>query len=352
MADVDNLEIRPWAPRDLPAVLELLRVSFGDAGIRWTEAVWRWKHLENPFGVSPGLLAISGDRPVALRLFLRWRFLDQEGAVVPAVRAVDTVTHPDWRGRGLFTRLTRELLQEIETEGVRLVFNTPNPRSRPGYLKMGWRKAGRVPLLLRVVRPWRLARALTATWESPLPDLSRFPMVTGHLEAPETGELVRAPAPAPRLTTDRCTDYLRWRYARPRSIPGLGYYALWDESAGARAGLIFRARRRRGLSEIDIAEILMPKVPVSAAVDLAARLLRRLARDSRPDILAGVAAPGAWERLAFQRAGFLPARALAPRLTVLQLRPLPPTPMSWTPEAPRGLTADAWRWSLGDLELF
>jgi len=78
-------------------------------------------------------------------VFLRWMFLRPEGGVATAVRAVDTATLPAAQGRGVFTRLTTTAVDELREQGVDFVFNTPNDRSRPGYLKMGWQVVGRVP---------------------------------------------------------------------------------------------------------------------------------------------------------------------------------------------------------------
>ena len=55
-----------------------------------------------------------------------------------AYRAVDTATHPDYQGKGIFKKLTLQALEDIHEEGDTFVFNTPNENSRPGYLKMGW----------------------------------------------------------------------------------------------------------------------------------------------------------------------------------------------------------------------
>jgi hypothetical protein len=352
----EALEIRPLTPADTPAVIDLLKASFGDSGVRWTEEMWTWKHRSNPFGPSPGLLAVVGGRPVALRVFLRWSFrAGSERATIPAVRAVDTVTHPDWRGRCLFTRLTRELVRQLTDEGTRFVFNTPNARSRPGYLRMGWRVAGRVPLLVRVRRPGRLPAALSARSERPLPDLSGFPPVAELLAAPETGWR-STPEPVDplgdRLTTVRSIPYLRWRYREIETVPGFRYRSLWTAEGGAEAAVVFRARRRRALAEIDVAEVFLGSPDPGGARDLrgerslelAAGLLRRLVRETDVDILAAVAAPDTPERTALRRAGFVPARWLAPRLTVL--------PLAGDPRIGDTPSADAWRWSLGDLELF
>jgi GNAT superfamily N-acetyltransferase len=152
-----GVSVRRFSPEDLPDVLELLDACLGGgpAGRRPPE-LFRWKHLDNPFGTSFLLLAAADGRLVGLRAFMRWQFL-AGGRVVSAARAVDTATHPDFQGMGIFTRLTLAALDEVRGQ-VDLVFNTPNAKSRPGYLKMGWREVGRVPVTVRVRRPLRLLR--------------------------------------------------------------------------------------------------------------------------------------------------------------------------------------------------
>jgi GNAT superfamily N-acetyltransferase len=102
---------------------------------------------------------------------MRWEFLDGD-RVVRAVRAVDTATHPDYQGRGIFTRLTLHALDELATEGIEFVFNTPNDQSRPGYLKMGWQVVGQLPTAVRPTRLARIARVAKARvpaerWSTP-----------------------------------------------------------------------------------------------------------------------------------------------------------------------------------------
>ena len=79
-----------------------------------------------------------------------------------AVRAVDTATHPDHQGKGIFTKLTLGAIPDLRDDGVDAIFNTPNDKSRPGYLKMGWSQVGRVPVGVRVASPRSLRRALGA----------------------------------------------------------------------------------------------------------------------------------------------------------------------------------------------
>lgn len=119
--------------KDVPQIVDLLNANFET---EHTAAGFLWKHYENPFGRSYGLLAVDNNEIVGLRMFMRWEFLDQ-GKVVKALRPVDTCTDLAYRGKGLFKKLTLQGLENIKDEYA-LIFNTPNSISRPGYLKMGW----------------------------------------------------------------------------------------------------------------------------------------------------------------------------------------------------------------------
>ena len=175
---VADLVIRRAAPDDTPAVLGLLEASMGWVPDSEHAAFFAWKHLENPVGASPAWVAADpdeGDRIVGYRTFLRWEF-EADGTVLRAVRAVDTATHPEYQGRGIFSRLTLHALDELQAEGVVAVFNTPNERSLPGYLKMGWRPVGKLAVGLR---PRSASAAIRTAGRARLPTSGRCPPVPG-----------------------------------------------------------------------------------------------------------------------------------------------------------------------------
>src|SRR6478735_9586729 len=129
----DELDVRRADRGDLDGILALARAALG-----WTDSdssFLEWKHLENPFGASPMWDATDDERVVGFRTFVRWEFLRPDGHVVRAARAVDTATDPAYQGRGIFTRLTLEGLEHLPSDGVQLIFNTPNAKSLAGYLK-------------------------------------------------------------------------------------------------------------------------------------------------------------------------------------------------------------------------
>jgi GNAT superfamily N-acetyltransferase len=252
-----SLEIRRTREGDLPAVLTLLRDSLGWADDARHEELFAWKHHANPFGTSPAWVALDGERIVGLRILMRWEF-ERAGEILLAVRAVDTATHPDYRGHGVFTRLTRRALDELRSEGTGFVFNTPNDQSRPGYQKMGWRVVGRLPI---VARPTSLvggtvhmlrARAPAERWSatttagSPAGDVLDQQDALARLLAsrPDTG----------RLRTRVTPEYLRWRFASPV----LEYRAMVAPDGLERGVALFRVRRRGPAREAALCDVIVP----------------------------------------------------------------------------------------------
>ena len=157
-------------------------------------------------------LACLDDEIVGYRTMMRWRFEQREGCI-EAVRAVDTATDPHHQGRGIFTTLTLAALDELRAQSVSLVFNTPNDKSRPGYLKMGWQEVGRVPIgisLRRLRSIPRVARSMRPAVKWSRPTAVGLAAQDALHEAAGVRELVATlPAPPPSvLRTLRTPEYL------------------------------------------------------------------------------------------------------------------------------------------------
>jgi N-acetylglutamate synthase-like GNAT family acetyltransferase len=137
--------VRNATSEDIPAIVVLLQQSLGEGLLKKSEDTWNFKHNKNPFGISYVLLAFVGEELVGVRAFMKWKW--QFGTQYwTAYRAVDTATHPDYQGKGIFKKLTLQALDDIQKEDETFVFNTPNNNSRPGYLKMGWKIVDKIEL--------------------------------------------------------------------------------------------------------------------------------------------------------------------------------------------------------------
>ncbi len=250
----DQLTIRRARPEDRHAVLELLAASLGWACDETFASFFAWKHEQNPFGPSPAWVATDGDRIAGFRTFLQWRFEHPDGRVRRAVRAVDTATAPDYQGRGVFRQLTLQAVAELTDDGFDFVFNTPNDKSRPGYLKMGWVQAGRVAVEARIAglrsaRRMLGARVAADRWSIPVD--AGVPAADGFRD-PALTVALSPNADGSKLRTEQTIAFLQWRYAYDRF-----HYRLLPVADDPAAGfVVFRVRRRGTATEATVCEIV------------------------------------------------------------------------------------------------
>ncbi|WP_116106159.1 GNAT family N-acetyltransferase [Lewinella sp. IMCC34191] len=241
-----SLSIVPFREEHLERVVELFLLSLGDEGGVPTPEYWTWKHLDNPFGASPTLLMMDGEkRVVGIRAFMAWKWV-QGGREYQAYRCVDTATHPDYRGKGIFKQLTLDLLHRLGPERAQFIFNTPNEMSKPGYLKMGWEEAGKVPLYLRPV----VAGLMDADFR-PNPAHA----VDRSLDEQKLSRLIHD---FYRLTdgflsTVYTPEYFRWRYA---DIPDLTYYRYGMNEGVPGALCYYRLKLTGKIRELRITDLL------------------------------------------------------------------------------------------------
>lgn len=131
-----DYRIRRYEPADREDVLALDQLVWERArSERW----FAWKYEENPYvdGV-PVFVARADGRVVGARPFMGFR-LRCGGTTVPALQPSDTMVHPEYRGRGIFTAMNEAALSHYAEAESRLCFNFPNGQSWPGYRKLGWR---------------------------------------------------------------------------------------------------------------------------------------------------------------------------------------------------------------------
>jgi GNAT superfamily N-acetyltransferase len=262
------MNIRAAEPTDIPAIIRLLKSSLGETSSPKTPAYWQWKHLDNPFGASPVWISEEDEELTGVRAFMRWQWQHGE-KVFEAIRAVDTATHPASQGKGIFKKLTLGLAEACMADGLDFIFNTPNEQSLPGYLKMGWVQAGRLPVTLALYPGGLLLgdKKLSFTeinWEGD--DLESLCDATNRLHT-VMGTWFTPKSPA----------YLRWRY---QNNPVIDYTCLSNRDFFAAA----YTKKRGKIKELRVSELLVrPGKPEGKSE--ATRQIRQLARSVKAPVI-------------------------------------------------------------------
>lgn len=328
--------IRKATQADTPAIVELLKSSLGEELLPKSEAFWNWKHVANPFGTSPVLVEDDNGKIVGVRAFMQWRWV-QHGKTYRALRAVDTATHPDYQGKGIFKKLTLGLVDESIKNGFDFIFNTPNSSSKPGYLKMGWEALGKPGIRIKPFIGMGFARL----------GLKKSAIQPETFSAYATGDAFSFEQPLANLVNDfkRANDrylktdvspaYYRWRY---HAIPVHQYGCLHDLDAGGTYCIFFRPKLTRFGVEGRITDAIINFGKLSQK-DFK-RKFRELQRNF--DYLSITTTDPESNRLLNQML-FLPALKAGPVVTTRNLNL----------ENPRFLlNFEPWKPTLGDLELF
>jgi len=310
--------VRKAIDADIPQIIELLKVSLGESLIPKSEALWRWKHLDNPFGASHTLVALDRENIIGVRTFLRWEFIEST-KLISACRAVDTAIHPDYQGQGLFKKLTLELIKSLKKEGIDLIFNTPNAVSLPGYLKMGWEKWGRIPLKLS----FHLHQGTNKHPINPEP-WSQIETVISEMEQQSQS--------TSGLNTNLLPGYLAWRY---RDCPLFPYHIISD---GDSYLLFYRIKEGKIGRELRIADFLTTRELLENEKKEVQKKLKRVEKLAKARFTSYSGLKFTTEKIVDM--GILPIVAMGPIVTIRQVNPAIST-----------LTKN-WNWSLGDLEVF
>ena len=100
------MQIKKASKEDLPEIIKVLKASLGENDLPLSEEIWNYKHRDNPFGKSIMLVAEKDNKIAGVRALMRWEWKVGERNY-SAFRAVDTATHPDFQGKGIFKKLTR-----------------------------------------------------------------------------------------------------------------------------------------------------------------------------------------------------------------------------------------------------
>jgi GNAT superfamily N-acetyltransferase len=255
------MKIREWSIRayregDEEGIFKLYQAVYPskqraqDEWLSW----WRWLYKESPAGHGRIILADANDRLAAQYAVVPiWIKVGRQTCV--GAQSLDTMTHPDYRRRGLFETLAKEVYRDAAGVGINIVYGFPNSMSAPGFInKLDWFVVSCLKLSLKPLN-WkntirikiknRLLSGLLGGGASLLFDKILFrtrkaPVTAGFTVTQVTSFDERFDRLFSRVSEQypimvaRNKDYLNWRF----SVPGKNYLIIAYERANEIGGYL------------------------------------------------------------------------------------------------------------------
>lgn len=154
------------SPLMLAEYVRLFQGCFPNAA-HLDEGYLHWLYEANPVGQVIGMDAFFGDRLVAHYACIPTE-IELSGYPVRAMLSLNTATHPDFQGKGLFTQLADNTYQLGHSLGVTVVFGVANANSTPGFVrKLGFQLVRQLDACVGLGAPVRI------DW-SRVPSMSQF----------------------------------------------------------------------------------------------------------------------------------------------------------------------------------
>lgn len=145
-----DLTLRPWRDEDQAGILELERAVWGE-----TEAVdpafFDWQYRQNPQGRAVIFCCESPEGRIAAQYAVIPIPLRVKGMRITGSLSLNTVTHPDYRRLGLFTKTAIAVYEQLRQQGIVYTLGFPNENSYPGFVrKLDFADLGRPTLLVKI----------------------------------------------------------------------------------------------------------------------------------------------------------------------------------------------------------
>lgn len=101
---------------------------------KYTPEYLKWQYADNPDGKAVGFDAWDGDRLAAHYVCVPAR-AHVAGKQVLVLLSLNTATHPDYQGKGLFTKLAAMTYDAGAEQGYDAVYGVANANSTPGFIR-------------------------------------------------------------------------------------------------------------------------------------------------------------------------------------------------------------------------
>ncbi|WP_010228303.1 GNAT family N-acetyltransferase [Gillisia marina] len=187
---------------DTEEIVTVLKKSLGAGKLPKSAEIWKYKHFLNPFGESLIIVAKEEGKIIGVRALMRFDWRLNHSKEFKTFRAVDTGVLPDYQGVGVFNKMNKMAVDNASERGFFFIFNTPNEKSLPGNLKLGWKKVDNINVSFKPLIPQFKRKP-----HFNLPKAKDLSIVSNL-----TNESNKINSRRNRIFIPKSPEYLLWRY--------------------------------------------------------------------------------------------------------------------------------------------
>lgn len=144
--DLPPVDIRLMKPSDIPHIIRLIQ----DFEYPFEEEHYRWKYFHSPWS-NITLVAEAGDEIIGHHGTIFRPFMVQNQQLLIGLKA-DLIIRPEYRGKGLFSKMISITKQEMVAKGLNYTYAFPNVMSFPRTQTLRMGSLGYQPLYIRILR--------------------------------------------------------------------------------------------------------------------------------------------------------------------------------------------------------
>lgn len=192
------MKIANYKTGDESKILELFELSFGT---KLPFKYWEWRYLKNPHYDNPLIHLMWDEDKLAGHYALSPVKVVCNNITYLTGLSMTTMTHPNYRGKGIFTTLAESVYKEaFNTHGFAVVWGFPNTNSHYGFVdKLNWNDISYVPMLSLMINK------------------KAAPSKRSIIEIRDFNELPNLPEKKKKINPKYCgilrnKEYLNWRF--------------------------------------------------------------------------------------------------------------------------------------------
>ncbi|MHC4139213.1 MAG: GNAT family N-acetyltransferase [Planctomycetota bacterium] len=227
---VEEIEIVEATKEDHWKLFNFLITSYPDFG--WSKEFMEWQYYLNPAGTARSWIAKHDGNVIANYTAIPHK-LYVNGKLELSWRVQDVITHPDYRGMGLYSKLSDAANNVLQSEDFPVNFTFPNEKSHQGFIKLNWLNPNRIPLWI-LHKPQKIKNERISLHIEPI------------LKFTKTDESIwNSYRQKLHYALERSANYLNWRYTqKPR-----GGYFPFRLTDGAKSAICVFKIYNNGLGE-------------------------------------------------------------------------------------------------------